>query len=88
MRATGSYDLGTCRAPLGRSRGELFMRKQHRRSLVRDQRGLSTVEYTVLLVLIVACAVGMWNRLGGQVTERITGASDQLDDQVKVPGAP
>jgi Flp pilus assembly pilin Flp len=34
------------------------------RVLGRDVRGLSTVEYTILLVLVVAGTVGLWNNFG------------------------
>lgn len=53
------------------------------RTLGRDQRGLSTVEYTVLLVLIVACTVGLWNKLGSKVEAKIKSATTQFDKQVK-----
>ena len=53
------------------------------RKLGRDQRGLSTVEYTVLLVLIVACTVGLWNKLGNKVETKITSATTQFDKNTK-----
>ena len=37
---------------------------QAMRRLGRDVRGLSTVEYTILLVLVVAGTVGLWNKFG------------------------
>ena len=60
------------------------MRMQARRSLVRDQRGLSTVEYTVLLVLIVACTVKLWNEFGQSVVSKLQDSQTQFDTvQVK-----
>lgn len=53
------------------------------RQLGRDQRGLSTVEYTVLLVLIVAVTVGLWNDFGGTLVERLTTARDEFRDKTK-----
>ena len=50
-----------------------------RRSLLRDQRGLSTVEYTVLLVLIVACAVGLWTTFGGALKSKIHASQVEFD---------
>jgi Flp pilus assembly pilin Flp len=44
------------------------------RSLQRDQRGLSTVEYTVLLVLILAGAITLWKKLGNEVYTKLDGA--------------
>ncbi|HVW25524.1 MAG TPA: hypothetical protein VHC69_09145 [Polyangiaceae bacterium] len=40
-------------------------------TLVTDQRGLSSVEYVVLLVLVVAASVGLWVTFGSNVTTRI-----------------
>jgi Flp pilus assembly pilin Flp len=57
---------------------------QARRSLVRDQRGLSTVEYTVLLVLIVACTVGLWNKFGGSVKAKLKESNTAFDSNVQV----
>jgi Flp pilus assembly pilin Flp len=48
------------------------------RVLQRDQRGLSTVEYTVLLVLILAGAITLWKEIGGKVKSGLTNANTQL----------
>lgn len=55
------------------------MRIQKLRSLARDQKGLSTVEYTVLLVLIVATAVGMWNTFGNNMLDKLTKSNTELE---------
>lgn len=55
------------------------MRMQARRSLLRDQRGLSTVEYTVLLVLIVACTVGLWQTFGESIITKLEGSQAEFD---------
>jgi Flp pilus assembly pilin Flp len=47
-----------------------------------DERGLSTVEYVVLLVLIVAMAVAAWNTFGKSVTGKLTSASGAFDSKV------
>jgi Flp pilus assembly pilin Flp len=44
---------------------------QKLRGLKGDVRGLSTVEYTVLLVLIVAGSVGVWKSLGQNVINQL-----------------
>jgi len=51
--------------------------------LCRDERGLSTVEYVVLLVLIVALAVAAWNSFGSQLQGKLGGASDSFDFNVQ-----
>ncbi len=59
------------------------MKIENLRKLARDQKGLSTVEYTVLLVLIVACSVGLWKKFGTVVEGKITGATQTFDDETK-----
>jgi Flp pilus assembly pilin Flp len=41
-------------------------------SLRKDQRGLSTVEYALLFVLIVGGSAMLWNKLGKSVTGAVT----------------
>jgi Flp pilus assembly pilin Flp len=52
-------------------------------ALARDERGLSTVEYVVLLVLIVAMAVAAWNTFGSRVNTKLGAASDSFDTSVQ-----
>ncbi len=63
------------------------MKFENMRKLARDQKGLSTVEYTVLLVLIVACSVGLWQSLGEDLVEKL-GASNVEFGKVKVVPSP
>ena len=39
--------------------------------ILRDQRGLSTVEYVVILVLIAVAAIGTWRTFGGAIVGKI-----------------
>jgi len=55
--------------------------------LREDERGLSTVEYVVLLVLIVAMAVAAWNTFGTRVQGKLNQASGSFDTSVQAPGA-
>ncbi len=48
-------------------------------SLARDERGLSTVEYVILLALIAAVAIGTWSDFGEKVHNAIIGSSDEFD---------
>lgn len=50
--------------------------------LKQDDRGLSTVEYVVLLVLIVAIAVAIWNLFGNSVTGKLQTAAKEFDEEV------
>jgi len=58
--------------------GGSVMKIENIRKLGRDERGLSTVEYTILLVLIVACSVGLWKKLGEDVTDKLSGSRKQV----------
>jgi Flp pilus assembly pilin Flp len=51
--------------------------------LKSDDRGLSTVEYVVLLVLIVAVAVALWNVFGNTVTGKLSDATKTFDNNVQ-----
>jgi Flp pilus assembly pilin Flp len=48
------------------------------RQLGRDKRGLSTVEYTILLVLIVAGTVGAWNSFGKDLKAKLKDAQTEF----------
>lgn len=54
--------------------------------LREDDRGLSTVEYVVLLVLIVAMAVAAWQSFGSNVNAKLTQASGSFNSTVTAPG--
>lgn len=46
--------------------------------LARDRRGLTTVEYTIVLCLIAALCVGVWKEFGDQVEGHISGSKDKI----------
>ncbi len=48
------------------------------KQLWADESGLTTVEYALLLVLIVAAAVTAWTQLGTQVTTEVGEVKDTL----------
>jgi Flp pilus assembly pilin Flp len=50
--------------------------------LNRDQRGLSTVEYVIILVLIAAVSVATWTSFGGKLKEWLGKGEAQLDTEV------
>ena len=50
-----------------------------KQTLARDERGLSTVEYVIILVLIAAAAIGSWVTFGGKVKDKIKDSNDQMD---------
>jgi Flp pilus assembly pilin Flp len=50
--------------------------------LVRDQRGLTTVEYAICLCLVAALAVGAWNSFGDHVLGNLQRADTKIDDHL------
>jgi Flp pilus assembly pilin Flp len=53
-------------------------------SLLRDERGLSTVEYVIILVLIAAAAIGLWVKFGETLQAKIGDAQKELDTEVVI----
>lgn len=49
-------------------------------SLARDERGLSTVEYVILLVLVAVAGIVAWNSIGGTVVDKIQGSDGRLKE--------
>lgn len=45
---------------------------------LRDTRGMSTIEYVIILVLIAAAAVGTWSLLGQTVRGKLKGSMGEL----------
>lgn len=52
-------------------------------SLFRDERGLSTVEYVILLAVIVVGAVSIWNQIGGKFKASLGNADQELEQLSK-----
>jgi Flp pilus assembly pilin Flp len=50
--------------------------------LIRDEAGLSTVEYVIILVLIAAVAMATWQQFGSKLNSALGGASTQFDNTV------
>ncbi len=48
------------------------------KQLWTDEAGLTTVEYALLLVLIVAAAVTAWTQLGSQVSTEVSSVKDTI----------
>jgi Flp pilus assembly pilin Flp len=47
--------------------------------LMKDERGMSTVEYVILLAVIVMGAVGAWTRIGDDVKANLGGAEEDIN---------
>lgn len=50
--------------------------------LLRDERGLSTVEYVILLALIAVAGITAWDRFGGTIMDKV----DQADQTFQTLG--
>jgi Flp pilus assembly pilin Flp len=59
-----------------------------RPTLVKDDRGLSTVEYVIILVLIAAAAVGTWKGLGKTIKSKISDSNTEINTVDKTNGDP
>jgi Flp pilus assembly pilin Flp len=53
------------------------------RQLASDQRGLSTMEYAVLFVIIVVGAVGLWSQLGTDLADQVDRGTTNFVDTVE-----
>ncbi len=47
-------------------------------SLVQDTRGMSTVEYLILLVVIGVASITLWNQMGTKVKDMATESNTAL----------
>jgi Flp pilus assembly pilin Flp len=48
------------------------------KSFLRDEEGLTTVEYALLLALLVVAAVGVWTTFGSQVKSSVSTSSNAI----------
>jgi Flp pilus assembly pilin Flp len=54
--------------------------KRVKRSLLRDNKGLTTVEYIIILCLIAVVGFGVWKKFGEKVKEKVGGSTEQVDE--------
>jgi len=60
----------------------------HGCTLIRDEAGLSTVEYVIILVLIAAIAIGTWKNFGEKVKSGLSNASTEFDSVTSATTTP
>jgi Flp pilus assembly pilin Flp len=60
-------------------RGEKRSVVEKARAGARDERGLSTVEYIIILVLIAVAGIGLWRAFGDTVSEKISSATSEVE---------
>lgn len=49
------------------------------KGLLRDDRGLSTVEYVILLVLIAVAGITVWDSFGDTVMGKVRSADESFE---------
>jgi Flp pilus assembly pilin Flp len=49
------------------------------REIARDEKGLSTVEYIIILVLIAVAGIGLWRAFGDTVAGKISDATSEVE---------
>jgi Flp pilus assembly pilin Flp len=50
-----------------------------RDSLMRDERGLSTVEYVIILVVVAVAAIGLWGKFGDAVKTKVSDSTKEIN---------
>lgn len=48
-----------------------------------DTRGLTTIEYVIVLALIAALSVGIWQKLGKDVKKYLTDSKSDISNAMK-----
>jgi Flp pilus assembly pilin Flp len=55
-----------------------FINRIRSHALVNNTRGLSTVEYVIILCLLAVLAIGTWNKFGGAVRDKLDVATGKI----------
>jgi Flp pilus assembly pilin Flp len=61
-----------------RSRNLGALKSRRVSELLADTRGLTTVEYVIVLCLIAVVCFAVWQQFGGMVKDRVNSANDVL----------
>ena len=54
-------------------------------TLLGDERGLTTVEYVIILVLIAVMAIGVWQKFGTSITTQVGKSGSAIDGLDQAP---
>ena len=57
---------------------EIFKRKEKSQSILEDKRGLTSVEYVIILALIAIAAITAWSRFGVALTGRVSNYTNSI----------
>ena len=64
------------------------IRPRNPNALLRDTRGLSTVEYIILLVLVAIVGIGAWSAFGTKIKDKIMGSTNRVETELGDPTRP
>lgn len=81
VRVSNVEKRGSFRAP----RGSFF--RSGRSLLRRDSKGISTIEYAVLFIIIVIGAIVAWSELGGTVATKTSQGGEEFNRILNVEGS-
>jgi len=62
-----------------KSKAKISAKYNENGSLVQDTRGMSTVEYLILLVIIGVASISLWTRIGEKTTTMATESAESLE---------
>ena len=51
--------------------------------LLSDTRGLTTVEYVIVLAMIAVMSVGLWKTFGGNIKTYLDNSNKKIGDEMK-----
>ncbi len=69
--------------PEQKSKKSRVLKEKSHSGLRKNSRGLSTVEYIILLVLIAAAGVATWNTFGGKLKTKLKSSTTEITNNLK-----
>lgn len=57
---------------------KIDLKSKLEKSLVKDEEGLSTVEYIIILILIAVIAIVAWQAFGDAVKSKVEGSTENI----------
>ncbi len=58
---------------------DMTMAERKKAGLVRDTKGLSTVEYLIILVVIAVAGISLWQKIGETVNKKAGESNTDLE---------
>lgn len=66
---------------------KLARRAMGKDSILGDERGLTTVEYVIILVLLAVMAITVWRNFGSSIQAQVGNSQTAIDDLNKPSSA-